>query len=236
MKDQRVRLLLGTEHVCGYLSDRRARSAFIDPGYALDSTRYGVLLDQGFRRSGGYVYRPMCVQCAACRPARVVVDEFVPRRIHRRCVGQNQGIELQVAPRLTDEHFGLYRRYLGTRHRDGGMDPNDAEAFHEFLNCPWGRTEFWEFRENGRLLIVAVVDRVPQGFSAVYTFFEPDLPSRSLGTYAILEQIRVAREIHVPYVYLGYWVPGSPTMSYKRNYRPLELLTPQGWRRAPDDH
>lgn len=234
MKDQRVRLLLGTEHVCGYLPERRARSAFIDPGYALDATRYGALLDQGFRRSGGYVYRPMCVQCAACRPARVVVDEFVPRRSHRRCSAQNQGIELRVAPRLTDEHFDLYRRYLGTRHRDGGMDPNDAEAFHEFLNCPWGRTEFWEFREKGRLLIVAVVDRVPQGFSAVYTFFEPDLPARGLGTFAILEQIRVARDVRMPYVYLGYWVPGSPTMNYKRNYRPLELLTPQGWRRAPE--
>jgi arginine-tRNA-protein transferase len=235
MKDQRVRLLLGTEHVCGYLPDRRARSAFIDPGYTLDSTRYGVLLDQGFRRSGGYVYRPMCVQCAACRPARVVVSEFNTRRNHRRCMAQNQAIELSVAPRLTDEHFTLYRRYLGTRHRDGGMDPNDAEAFHEFLNCPWGRTEFWEFREHGRLMIVAVVDRVPQGMSAVYTFFEPDLPARGLGTFAILEQIRVAREIRMPYVYLGYWVPGSPTMNYKRNFRPLELLTPQGWRRCPDD-
>jgi arginyl-tRNA--protein-N-Asp/Glu arginylyltransferase len=235
MKDQRARLLLGTEHACGYLPDRRARSAFIDPGYPIDAARYGLLLDQGFRRSGGYVYRPMCQQCAACRPARIVTAEFAMRRRHRRCLARNAGVRLQLAPRLTAEHFGLYSRYLLSRHPDGGMDPNDPEAFHEFLNCPWGRTEFWEFREHDQLRALAVVDRVPQGLSAVYTFFEPELPDRSFGTFAILEQIRVAHEAGLPYVYLGYWVPGSPTMHYKRGFYPLELLTPRGWRRCLDE-
>lgn len=235
MKDQRVRLLLGTEHVCGYLPERRARSAFIDPGYPLDAARYGVLLDQGFRRSGGYVYRPMCIQCAACRPARIVVNEFRERRRYRRCIAMNEGVTLHFAPLLTDEHFELYQRYLRSRHADGGMDPNDAEAFREFLSCPWGQTEYWELREGDRLLALAVVDRVPLGLSAVYTFFDPGFPKRGLGTFAVLEQLRVARADNLPYVYLGYWVPGSPTMHYKRHFKPLELLTPQGWRRCMEE-
>jgi arginine-tRNA-protein transferase len=235
MREQRVRLLLGTEHACGYLSERRARSAFIDPGYPLDPIRYGALLDQGFRRSGGYVYRPMCVQCAACRPARIIVGEFRPKRTHTRCLEKNHDVSRRVSPKLTDEHFALYQRYLRIRHPDGGMNPDDAEAFHEFLGCPWGKTEYWEFRDERQLLAVAVVDRIPQGLSAVYTFFEPELPRRGLGNFAILEQIRTVQREHLPYVYLGYWVPGSPTMHYKRNFKPLEILTPQGWRRCPED-
>lgn len=231
MRELRVRLLLGSEHICGYLPNRRARSAFIDPGYALDAVRYGALLDQGFRRSGGYVYRPMCMLCSACQPARIVVDEFAYRRTHRRCLAQNQDVQHKIGLELTDEHFQLYRRYLRERHPDGGMDPDDAEAFYEFLNCPWGETEFWEFRARGALLAVSVVDRIPQGLSAVYTFFEPDAPLRGLGTFAILEQVRIAREEGLPYVYLGYWVPGSATMDYKRSFRPLELLNVAGWQR-----
>lgn len=229
MKEQRARLLLGTEHACGYLPERRARSAFIDPGFPMDPSRYGVLLDQGFRRSGGYVYRPMCLLCSACRPARVVAAEFQQRRNHRRCLALNGDVERRVAPRLSQEHFTLYSRYLRARHPDGGMDADDAEAFHEFLNCPWGRTEFWEFRRGSQLMAVAVVDRVPQGLSAVYTFFEPEERARSLGTFAILQQIAVAQAEKLPYVYLGYWVEGSETMDYKRGFRPIELLDSKGW-------
>lgn len=234
MKEQRARLLLGTEHACGYLPERRARSAFIDPGFAMDPQRYGLLLDQGFRRSGGYVYRPMCLLCSACRPARVVVTDFETRRAHRRCLAQNADIQLHIATRLTAEHFALYSRYLRARHPDGGMDAEDAEAFHEFLNCPWGRTEFWELRAGAQLMAVAVVDRVPQGLSAVYTFFEPDCPQRGLGTYAILRQIELARAEGLPYLYLGYWVEGSQTMDYKRRFRPMELLDSRGWARLPE--
>jgi len=112
------------------------------------------------------------------------------------------------------------------------MDPDDSEAFHEFLGCPWGRTEYWEFRAGGQLVSLAVVDRVPQGLSAVYTFYEPTLVERGLGTFSILEQIRIAKEQGLPFVYLGYWVPNSPTMHYKRNFRPMELLGTDGWRRV----
>lgn len=228
---QNLRLLLGASHLCGYLPQRAARSAFVDPSVKLDAGLYGALLDHGFRRSGDYAYRPMCVGCRACRSVRVAVGEFEPNRSQRRCLSRNRELKLKVLETLGDEHYALYRAYLQARHPDGGMDPDDGEAFRDFLGCGWGATEFWEIRERGRLLVVSVVDRVPRGYSAVYTFFDPQFPGRGLGTYAILSQIARARALGLPYLYLGYWVAGSEKMDYKKNFQPLEILHPSGWRR-----
>lgn len=231
MSMQSLRLLMGSAHACGYLPDRHARSAFVDPAFPLEPGLYGALLEQGFRRSGDYAYRPMCLNCRACHSARVVVDEFVSDRAQRRCQKRNADLSLSISTALTDEHFALYRRYLMARHPHGGMDPEDSEAFREFLGCGWGRTEFWEFRRGDELKAVAVVDRLPRGLSAVYTFFDPDEPARGLGTHAILSQIERARAERIPHLYLGYWVPGSAKMDYKKAYQPLEVLLPSGWQR-----
>lgn len=231
MTMQSLRLLMGSAHTCGYLPDRHARSAFVDPAFTLAPALYGVLLDQGFRRSGDYAYRPMCLNCRACQSARIAVPEFVADRSQRRCLKRNADLRRQIHRTLTDEHYALYRRYLAARHPDGGMDPEDADAFREFLACAWGATEFWEFRAGEQLLAVAVVDRIPRGLSAVYTFFDPDQRERSLGSYAILAQIEQARREQLPHVYLGYWVPGSTKMDYKRRYQPLEVLRGGQWQR-----
>lgn len=226
---ERVRLFLSTEHPCGYLPARSARSLFIDPDYVLDPARYENLLEQGFRRGGNHVYRPRCESCRACIPARVPVADFAGSRAQRRCEHRNADLRLDIRRGMTDEQFTLYQRYLRARHDGGGMNPEDKSGFHNFLNCGWGATEFWEFTLNNRLLACAVVDRVPQGLSAVYTFFDPDESARGLGTYSVLSQIRLARELGLKYVYLGYWVPGSPKMDYKKNFQPLEILGARGW-------
>lgn len=226
---QRVRLYLSTEHPCGYLPGREARNAYLDPDFAMSATRYGWLLAQGFRRSGIHVYRPHCLQCQACRPARVTVAQFAPTRGQRRCLARNDDVSLSIARELTDEHFLLYRRYLAARHAGGGMDSGNREAFHAFLECGWGEAQFWEFRAAGRLLAVAVVDRVPEALSAVYTFFDPDEADRSLGTLAVLKQIENAAARKLGHVYLGYWVAGSRKMDYKKKFQPLEVLGTRGW-------
>lgn len=227
---ERVRLFLSTEHPCGYLPERAARSLFVDPDYELNPQRYESLLDQGFRRGGNHVYRPRCESCRACVPARVPVNQFVPSRAQRRCMRRNADLELCIRDRGTDEHFQLYQRYLRARHDKGGMNPDDRPGFDNFLNCGWGATEFWELREpQQRLLACAVVDRVPQGLSAVYTFFEPDEAGRGLGNFCVLKQIERARAWGLRHLYLGYWVPGSPKMDYKRGFQPLELLGSRGW-------
>jgi len=231
----RPRLLLGAEHRCSYLQGRTARSVFVDPQMPLDSVRYGVLLDWGFRRSGVYVYRPACGACQQCKPVRVPVAEFTPSRSQRRCIKDNSDLHVAAESELNSEHYALYRRYLYARHPRGGMDPEDRVAFRSFLASAWGESEILAFRDaRGRLLAGAVLDRVPQGLSAVYTYFDPDAAGRSLGTFAVLCEILRARALKLPYVYLGYWVPGSQTMDYKRRFRPLETLTAQGWTRLPD--
>lgn len=223
-----ARLLMGTEHACGYLPGRQARSAFIDPTISMDPVRYGALLDLGFRRSGRYVYRPMCRGCDACRSVRVPVGRFHPDRSQRRCLAHNDDLRVARAERLLPEHFRLYQSYLRTRHADGGMDPDDADAFQEFFSAGWSQTLFWEARANGRLVAVAVLDRVPGGLSAVYTFYDPDQPHRGLGTWMILREIEVTRASGLRYLYLGYWVAGSAKMDYKSRFQPLEVLGTDG--------
>lgn len=224
-----VRLLVSREHDCGYLPKRTARSAFVDPALPLNPSHYGSLLKQGFRRSGRYVYRPLCRGCNACRPARIVVADFRADRSQRRCRQANADLTMTGVDCLNDEHYALYRKYLQARHPDGGMDPNDAGAFYEFLDAPWSQTLFLEFRLAKRLLALAVVDQVPQGLSAVYTFFDPSQTRRSLGSYAILRQIQIARDAGLDHVYLGYWVAESQKMDYKRHFKPLQLLSVDGW-------
>lgn len=231
----RVRLFLSVEHVCGYLPGRASRNAFIDPDFPLNPVRYGWLLDQGFRRSGAHVYRPYCQQCNSCLPARIPVRHFQPGRTQRRCLARNADLELTIVDRLEDEHYALYRDYLQARHPGGGMDAHNREAFHTFLECPWGEVRYWEFRLQGRLLALAVVDETPRGLSAVYTFFDPTETRRSLGTLAVLRQIETCREYGLDHVYLGYWVPGSEKMDYKRHFRPMELLMHGGWKTLPVD-
>lgn len=230
---QTLRLLMGNNHPCGYLEGREARSAFVDPSIRLSAPLYGALLDQGFRRSGDFAYRPLCSGCRACVPARIVVDGYTPNRAQTRSLRLNADLVRTVRTALDDEHYALYRRYLSARHPQGGMDPEDANAFREFLGCNWGQCEVWEYRagpgSDAPLMAVSVVDRVPRGLSAVYTFFEPDAARRGLGTWAILQQIEQARRDALPYVYLGYWVPGSGKMDYKKNFRPLEILQGDGW-------
>lgn len=226
----RPRLLLGAEHDCGYLPQRRARSAFLDPSFALRPALYGELLQRGFRRSGSLAYRPVCIDCQACRSVRIAVRQFRPDRSQRRCLRRNADLRLTRRGRPSPEQYALYRDYLRWRHPGGGMDPDDALAFREFLDSPWGKVGFWEWRDSDdRLLACAVVDEVPRALSAVYTFYAPAAADRGLGTYAILSQIQAAQETGRDYVYLGYWVAGSAKMDYKRRFSALEILDGQRW-------
>ena len=228
-----VRVFHTLEHPCGYFGERLARNLVIDPLARGLPQLYGPALERGFRRSGGHVYRPHCRGCMACVAARVPVAAFVASRSQRRCLAQNDAVTVHQAPAVRSaENFALYRRYLDARHRGGGMDDPSADDFERFLSCPWSPTTFLELREQGRLLAVAVTDRVTDGLSAVYTFYDPDMEARGLGTLAILKQIEWAASEKLPYVYLGYWIPGHPKMDYKMRFRPLQLLRDGRWQTA----
>ena len=222
------------EHPCSYLADELARTAFVDPNCPKSTALYSMLLQHGFRRSGGHIYRPYCQTCSACVPVRVQVRAFVPSRRHRRTRRANEDLQVQVTEaRYDDEIFALYHRYLKSRHPRGGMDHPTPESFQSFLLCGWGQTEFVEFRVAGSLAAVAVTDIVDDGLSAVYTFFDPKYARRGLGTNALLWQIAEASRRGFPYLYLGYWIERSPKMAYKNKFIPQEHYRDGQWQLVP---
>ena len=192
---------------------------------------YPSALAQGFRRSGGHVYRPDCRTCNACVPVRVQVRDFHPDRSQRRCIRDNADVTTHMVPPLrTQENFALYQCYLSARHADGPMADSDTDDFDRFLASAWSPTHFMELRCAGKLLGVAVTDVLPHAFSAVYTFFDPAEQARGVGTLAVLRQIEMAKHTGRDYLYLGYWIDSHPKMNYKSRFRPLQTLDRTGWR------
>lgn len=191
---------------------------------------YNQLIQHGFRRSGGHSYRPHCKNCQACIACRIPVNEFVISHSQQRCLKKNRDLNFSVVTAgFTKEYFELYRHYLNSRHTDGSMANPDEEDFRHFLYCDWSDTQFIELRLNEKLVAIAVTDSISDGLSAVYSFFDPDLAKRSLGTYCILKQIEYAIELQQDYVYLGYWIENHEKMHYKSNFKPLQLCIDEQW-------
>lgn len=226
-----VRVLQTLEHRCGYYAERNARNLVIDPNSERLAKVYDAVSHSGFRRAGDMIFKPHCRHCSACRATRIDVAAFTPDRSQRRCARRNADLRVTVtAARRTGEIFALYERYLAARHPGGGMDDPTPDDFESFLLSRWARTFFLESRLGDDLVAVAVCDRLASGISAVYSFFEPTLDARSLGTWCILRQIRQAADEGLPYVYLGYWLEGHPKMSYKIRFRPIEAFIDGVWR------
>mgnify|MGYP000011476791 FL=1 len=217
-------------HTCSYLENRLAQNIYPDPNYPMSNKVYSQLIQFGFRRSGNHSYRPHCEGCQACIPVRINVNKFTPNRAQRRCLKRNQHLMITSHPaEFNPEHFELYSRYLNTRHPDGGMDNPTKESYTHFLTSFWSDTQFLEFRNESQLLGVAVTDFVDDGLSAFYTFFDPEFNDLSLGTYAILKQIEMARSQRCSSLYLGYWVADCRKMQYKQSFSALEAYQDQQW-------
>lgn len=217
-------------HTCSYLPEEQATTLFLDPAQPMETQLYARLSDIGFRRSGEHLYRPHCDHCNACIPCRIPALDFRLNRQYRRVIHRNADLQIStVKPSLTEENYALYHRYIEQRHADGDMYPPCRDQFSSFLvrNLPF--TVFYEFRHHERLLAVAVTDILPNGLSAVYTFYDPEEEQRSLGRFAILWQIAECRRLQLPAVYLGYWIKNCRKMNYKTQYRPLELFIGQRW-------
>jgi leucyl-tRNA---protein transferase len=218
-------------HNCGYLPGQRAVTLFVDPRMRPDIGTYTLLSQHGFRRSGGHIYRPKCPSCEACIPIRLPVAEFRPRRSQRRNLRINADISVSPRePAYDPLHFNLYHRYITARHTGGGMENPDPGSYMDFLTANWATTTFYEFKNGPELLAVAVVDRLDDGLSAVYTFFDPAHPYRSLGHYAILKEIEIARELGLKWLYLGYWIAECRKMSYKTDFTPHQCYVNGAWR------
>ncbi|WP_101757081.1 arginyltransferase [Oceanicoccus sp. KOV_DT_Chl] len=217
-------------HPCSYLPDQQATTLFIDPETTLDSNLYSDLADVGFRRSGPHVYRPHCESCNACIATRVDVNQFKPTRRQRKIHNRNQDLQVLELDSIDDEAaYQLYMHYITVRHQDGDMFPPSREQYDSFLNDSIGVTRYYGFHLNNKIIAVAVTDQMRHGLSAIYTFFDPEHDRRSLGTYAVLWQIEQTRKLGLDHLYLGYWIKECQKMSYKTDYRPLQLLINNRW-------
>jgi len=226
----RRQFFITPSHACSYLPERRANTLFLDPRDTVTPALYQRLTEEGFRRSGSHLYRPHCRGCQACIPTRVPVRGFVPKRRQRRTARRNADLEVRVeSAEFSERAFVLYARYVAKRHGDGDMFPPTREQFRSFLLSPWSETRFLSFYLGGELVCVAVTDEQPDGLSAIYTFFEPALEDRSLGVMAILEQIRLARDLGLEFLYLGYWIRDCDKMRYKTEYRPIQVFVNGSW-------
>ncbi|MDR2677992.1 MAG: arginyltransferase [Zoogloeaceae bacterium] len=228
----RLRFFTTSSFPCPYLPGQQERSQAVTPEARVDTATYAVLARLGFRRSGAHIYRPRCDACAACVPVRLPVARLVPDRSQRRALRRHAGLQVQATPLHFDAaHYALYVRYQASRHPGGSMDGAGSRASYlDFLLESDVDTCLVAFSDATDLRMVSVVDTLDDGLSAVYTFYDPDRPGASYGTYGILWLAEWARSLGLPYLYLGYWIRGSEKMAYKANFRPLQGRVEGVWR------
>ncbi len=175
---------------------------------------------------------PHCSTCNSCISVRIPVAEFQPSRSQKRTLKKNTDLEISpVAAEFNATHFNLYQTYLAARHRGGGMDQPTPEDYMAYLTSSWAETVFFEMRLQGQVIAVAVVDKMDNAMSAVYTFFDPSFSHRSPGRFAVLYEIEQAKEAGLTWLYLGYWINACQKMKYKNEYQPLEYYIDNNWRR-----
>lgn len=226
-----LQFYLTADYPCNYLPGRQARSLVADPDFKLNSAAYSRLAQHGFRRSGDYTYRPHCQGCNACVPLRVEASAFQPTRSQRRAWKKHIGLQTTMhLPFFSEEHYALYLRYQRHRHAGGGMDEDDPKAYERFLLHSELDTLLIEFRQDQALRMVSVIDKLQDGVSAVYTFFDPDVAKSSFGVFNVLWQIELCRQLELPYVYLGYWIQDCRKMQYKTDFQPAQGLIDGNWK------
>ena len=220
------------ETPCPYLSGQRERKLMTEIQGRDAVAVYSRLSSAGFRRSHNYAYRPACGACSACVPVRVRAADFTPGQSLRRVRRLNDALAVDDRPAApTEEQYALFTRYLRSRHGDGEMAGMTYTDYGMMVGETRLNTRLTEFREpDGRLAAACLTDWLEDGPSAVYSFFDPDLAKRSLGSFMVLWLIETAQRRGLPHVYLGYWIAGSGKMAYKARFRPIEGLGPKGWR------
>ena len=229
-----LQFYLTAPYSCSYLPGQLARSQVATPNFMIDTPVYSELVQRGFRRSGTFTYRPRCDACRAYVPARIAVEGFTPSRTQRRTLVRHAN--LAATPHQledSEEYFNLYQRYQAARHLEGEAEQDSRDQYRNFLLQSHVDSVLVAFREDGILRMVSIIDILADGLSSVYTFYDPDVAHASYGTYNVMWQLDLCREMKLPYLYLGYWIKECRKMSYKANFRPLQGLVQGVWQELP---
>ena len=233
---RRLPVFVTEAHPCSYLEGLEARTAFVDPSVPINKSLASALNLQGFRRSGRYLYKTSCKACSACQPLRIDVQQFKPNKSQKRNWKKNADIRAQIrSASEMDEatnkgYYRLYEKYICTRHSQGDMFPPDQDQFDSFIGQLYPFSKIIEFTVDDNLIMIALCDELEDGYSAIYTFFDPDLSSRGLGVYSVLWQIEHCSNKSLPYLYMGFWIEQCDKMNYKSNYKPNEVFHSDKWR------
>lgn len=215
---------------CSYLTEQQEQLlVLVNEEQQLSDEHYQLLLNSGFRRSGEQVYRPHCPSCNACQSLRIPVRLFKPSKSQKRVLNKSKDLDIRYSRRISDAYYPLYADYIEQRHADGSMYPPDPQQFYSFIQNQWLSCVYIEFYQQQELVAVAVTDEVDNAFSALYTFFKPELEHRSIGTLAILQQILLAQTKNKPYLYLGYQIDSCQKMNYKQKFLPHERFFANKW-------
>lgn len=226
-----IRLFETVVDECPYLDNQQSASILVDPEHDIDTALFSSLSRSGFRRSGEMLYTPKCPSCNACVSVRIPSDQFKASKSQKRVWRKNNDLRVSLeSVRFEQEHFDMYFRYQQHRHPESSMCDDDVEKYISFIDSSYSRSQFLTFRLDGLLIGISVLDQFEGGLSAVYTFFEPEFSNRSLGTYAILYALKLAKAHQIAHVYLGYWIDGSGKMDYKRKFKPLQGYQERQWR------
>ncbi len=237
--NQRLSVFVTGTHPCSYIEGKVARTAFLDPSIEITAQLASSLNHRGFRRSGRYLYRTSCPACSACQPLRVEVGAFKPNRSQKRNWARNSNLNVRtrtrtdVTPVHRQSYFELYGKYISHRHPQGDMHPPDRNQFDGFIGELYGFSHIMEFSDGDRLVMVSLSDRLHDGYSAIYTFYDPDLQARGPGVFSVLWQIQECRRLDLDYLYLGFWIEDCSKMSYKSAYKPNEILHSDHWQPGP---
>ncbi|AGH81785.1 arginyl-tRNA-protein transferase [Psychromonas sp. CNPT3] len=218
---------------CAYLANKSTRLMMLVEPFQNANTYYPILLQNGFRRSGEQIYRPDCEQCQECQSLRINVSEFILSRSQKRLLNKNQHFKVKISKKNKPEYFSLYQRYIDTIHKDGDMYPATYEQYSGFLASVWCDMIFIEIYDDKKLIAVSVTDKIGtlpnSAWSAVYCFYDPLYQSVSLGKFAILKQLALAKDLNIEYLYLGYYIKNCQKMNYKTQFNPHQRFINGLW-------
>jgi arginine-tRNA-protein transferase len=224
-----VKFGLSTTFQCGYLPEREERLLVYIDEMPMSESIYTALQAQGFRRSESFVYRPHCQNCSACQSIRIPVHNFVPSKSQKRVLNKATPFSIKFSNKEKNSYYALFERYINEKHKNGVMYPADKSQLKSFTQCEWVEKVFIELYDEDKLIAVAICDVTLDSLSAVYTFYDPNYMTYSIGTLMILQQINLTKSIEKTWLYLGYYIQDCDKMNYKNKFTPYQIRKDDQW-------